>query len=1104
MSRAKIIQAIKILVPGYKSKRTDTLVILQKKLDEVTRKPLPYLSQITSSKLIKFLKTPEDQKTFITTADDLIKNIKHYSEQPGFLLLMTFSETRIHYDVFTQVPNGEKTIREVHRFLTNLDEADELGKDFDTDFDIDHAFHGSDIEELVRAMIVKGAILTLKWLEKSKFKKTNSGAYFKYFNKSNFNLKRYQIFSKSDDSEKADRENCLIYAFKQCKEITSAEITSLKMSLFHKEVKLSDLKKIASQIGIEIRCRYDPSQSEVVHGKGFKRSISIGLVDNHWFINEPTKVTKFAIEYHDDIINGKTNDYVNKQLKSWPKIQPNRKSNQKGLNSFNVIHSIFKNHKHLLEPITLENLKNKNSTDQIIEYNDLRAPVWTCKCGSFDYEAEKSCDCVDIHHEAKLYDKPASGSLFKGYFKKDNPNDNYDIWFFDSETCLHNGKHVPYLICATRYHGVYNGKPLKLDLSVASKHVFSGLDCAKQLFDQLTRNAVMYAHNAAFDFSMIVDQLYDLTDIIQSGSFLKSVQAKARNARGFYNNILIKDSYSFLTCSLSKIPDLMDLQVGDKDVFPHKLINVNNFDKLVSLSECLSHLNTNQHEDFIKNAKKQNCLIDDKIDLKIYSEAYCIQDVNILSEGFLKIRKQIYTVTEFDIIGLLSTPQLSDSYMKKNGVYDGCYAISGIANDFIRRCCIGGRVMVQNNQKIKVDESNLYTTVGKGSGCINHQKLSGINSGPIADFDAVSLYGSAMYRLASVPMGIPKVITSQTDLSSVDSYYVEIEVTECNNWRSFPLQSVMDGGIRNFTNDIVGKRLYVDNIALEDLVKYQDVSYKIIRGLYYNDGLNTRLKDIISFMFNERLKLKSVGNKLEAIYKLLMNSSYGKLIQKPINTIIKFMKNDTINKYVVKNHKFVKSWSKVNDDMYVIKEAKSINEHFSCPHIASLILSMSKRLMNEVICTAEDLGISVYYQDTDSMHIHEASIPILSDKFKAKYDRELIGKSMCQFHSDFSVSDKSAKNIRSTEAIFLGKKCYFDSLKYEDKDGITKSAVHIRMKGIPSKAVSDAGDPINTYNRLFNNETMTFGMEKYIPLQKDQDYAYRANTRCISRTLKFY
>lgn len=46
-----------------------------------------------------------------------------------------------------------------------------------------------------------------------------------------------------------------------------------------------------------------------------------------------------------------------------------------------------------------------------------------------------------------------------------------------------------------------------------------------------------------------------------------------------------------------------------------------------------------------------------------------------------------------------------------------------------------------------------------------------------------------------------------------------------------------------------------------------------------------------------------------------------------------------------------------------------------------MILDMSKRIMNEVMCLAEDLKINIYYQDTDSMHIEADKIEKLSDEF---------------------------------------------------------------------------------------------------------------------------
>ena len=51
------------------------------------------------------------------------------------------------------------------------------------------------------------------------------------------------------------------------------------------------------------------------------------------------------------------------------------------------------------------------------------------------------------------------------------------------------------------------------------------------------------------------------------------------------------------------------------------------------------------------------------------------------------------------------------------------------------------------------------------------------------------------------------------------------------------------------------------------------------------------------------------------------------------------------------------------------KITKTIEEHYNMVHCGVEILSMSKRIMNEVMCLAEDKGLKIYYQDTDSMHI---------------------------------------------------------------------------------------------------------------------------------------
>ena len=105
---------------------------------------------------------------------------------------------------------------------------------------------------------------------------------------------------------------------------------------------------------------------------------------------------------------------------------------------------------------------------------------------------------------------------------------------------------------------------------------------------------------------------------------------------------------------------------------------------------------------------------------------------------------------------------------------------------------------------------------------------------------------------------------------------------------------------------------------------------------------------------------------------------------------------------------------------------------------------------HETMCLAEDIGIPIFYQDTDSMHMPEEAVPKLEATFKEKYGRELNGKDLGQFHPDFEFDGHS--NVRSVEGIFVGKKCYLDVLEGE-KDGETNQTLHVRCKGVPTQVV---------------------------------------------------
>ena len=83
---------------------------------------------------------------------------------------------------------------------------------------------------------------------------------------------------------------------------------------------------------------------------------------------------------------------------------------------------------------------------------------------------------------------------------------------------------------------------------------------------------------------------------------------------------------------------------------------------------------------------------------------------------------------------------------------------------------------------------------------------------------------------------------------------------------------------------------------------------------------------------------------------------------------------------------------------------------------------MSKRIMNEVMCLAEDFKLSIYYQDTDSMHINY-EVELLALALKSTYNRDLIGKDRPQFHTDFDL-EGACGEIYSTGSYFLAKSLY--------------------------------------------------------------------------------
>ncbi|GMF41039.1 unnamed protein product [Phytophthora fragariaefolia] len=369
----------------------------------------------------------------------------------------------------------------------------------------------------------------------------------------------------------------------------------------------------------------------------------------------------------------------------------------------------------------------------------------------------------------------------------------------------------------------------------------------------------------------------------------------------------------------------------------------------------------------------------------------------------------------------------------------------------------------------------------------------------LADFDAVSLYPSAMSELPGYVRGKGKLFKDSIP-SDADYFVARVRFDSINIKRHFPLLSYYENGSRNFTNDIIGRSMIVVKQALEDIVRFQGASYTVIEGIYWNEGFNNRITKTTSKIFNARLKYKAEGNPLQEVLKLMMNSSYGKLLMKPIVKKKVFVSGGEkkINEYTHKNIHRMISKTPISDNLALFEEHKALSQHFSPVHLGIQILNSSKHIMNRVMCLAEDIHAHIWYQDSDSMHIDYDSVQRLADAYRDLYSKELIGKQMGQFHADFDLAG-SKGNIFARESIILGKKSYLDVLAC---DGNDTTGLHIHIKGIPGKLLE--GDAYATYMKLFNGQSVSFDLTELCSININSKTQSVSKRSCYVRTDKLY
>jgi hypothetical protein len=271
--------------------------------------------------------------------------------------------------------------------------------------------------------------------------------------------------------------------------------------------------------------------------------------------------------------------------------------------------------------------------------------------------------------------------------------------------------------------------------------------------------------------------------------------------------------------------------------------------------------------------------------------------------------------------------------------------------------------------------------------------------------------------------------------------------------------------------------------------EYTNVT-SVVHMIKCHKGKNPIISQEIEYFFNKRLELKRQGNIGQIIYKLLMNSSYGKTIEQDhIYELLLFenevysdmiqnnripedyIGQDLLNYRLTKCPKFLQYIHKTtgiqrefylagrdpNLDHYNITDpnlkyshyvvkARKTGDHFEVPvHIGGNITATSKAIMDTLLTKTVDKH--TYYTDTDSAFITDYA-------YRDLIAPPLIGSDMGQFHSDFACKGTEPY---ANSAIFINKKCYCMNVQSEEGD----TDVVTRLKGVPQKAIDYMSDAMD-------------------------------------------
>ena len=530
-----------------------------------------------------------------------------------------------------------------------------------------------------------------------------------------------------------------------------------------------------------------------------------------------------------------------------------------------------------------------------------------------------------------------------------------------------------------------------------------------------------------------------------------------------------------------------------------------------------------EYEDFIM-----------KFNYKEYAKFYCDQDVRVLARAFYNLR-QLYLGNQLegsaihgnlpfsiDILDKITASGIAFDWFldtvvggRNNPIDEACWPDEQETEDIRRDVCIDHpRMQSKSIEKLVQEERSkrylerieerreefihkcngpiraIILMANRGGRCMTrdndkwYYSAAKHNGVKLQDYDAVSLYPSAMRRLW-LSTGRIKVFNPRKTLSQEDflqkwlrsDIYVNPEkkwtdavlhVTKLNSRRKlhFPvlcLRNPADGlnEWRNFDNEAVDT--WINAIDLENFIEFQQGEFEWDSAIYWDQTRDLLIQKQIQALFDFRKANKEEDNyhPIEKVAKTMMNSISGKSITKIHKT-----ENRYLNYNKFDNTCYYPKW--ITENAYRVKsleicagneiKAKIYSRDFgyALPIFGQDVFAMARKIIQPIFNIAEDLEQehpemtpSTFYTDTDSLHIREDMLVLVEERYKQIYKKELKGKNLGEFHIDFDPV-AGHRVLGAIESYFCAKKIYVDRLLLDNGE----HSFHKRMKGVPNDLIN--------------------------------------------------